>query len=92
MTPTPPETAKQLSFEEALAELEAVVHDLEAGDVSLEQALARYETGVMLLKQCYSQLRNAEQKVLLLTGEDAEGKPVTQPFEHTSADPRRRAK
>lgn len=75
-----------------MAELEAVVHDLEGGDVTLEQALARYETGVTLLKQCYDQLRNAEQKVFLLTGEDGDGKPVTQSFEHTSADPRRRVK
>jgi exodeoxyribonuclease VII small subunit len=91
MTPSTPENGKTLSFEEMLAELESVVHDLEAGDVSLEQALARYERGVTLLKQCYGQLQSAEQKIFLLNGESADGKPITQPFDHTSADPRRRA-
>ena len=91
MTPSTPENGKAQSFEEMLAELEAVVQDLEAGDVSLEQALARYERGVALLKQCYGQIQNGEQKILLLTGEGADGKPLTQPFNHVSADPRRRA-
>jgi exodeoxyribonuclease VII small subunit len=90
MTPSTPEAGKQLSFEEMLAELESVVHDLEAGDISLEQALARYERGVALLKQCYGQLQSAEQKIFLLNGEGPDGKPLMQPFDHVSADPRRR--
>src|SRR5262245_66624055 len=96
MNPTPPESAKSVSFEEALAELEAIVRELEAGDTSLEHALGRYEHGVGLLKRCYAQLRQAEQRVLLLSGEDADGKPAMQPFEHPSLpapdrpDPRRR--
>src|SRR5690349_11011698 len=96
MNPTPPEPAKPVSFEEALTELEAIVRELEAGDTSLEESLARYEHGVGLLKKCYAQLRQAEQRVLLLAGEDADGKPATTPFEHPSLpdpdrpDPRRR--
>lgn len=96
MNPTPPESAKPISFEEALSELETIVRDLEAGDSTLEESLSRYEQGVSLLKRCYAQLRQAEQRVLLLSGEDAEGKPATQPFEHPSQpdpdrpDPRRR--
>ena len=96
MTPSNPDPAKAPSFEEALAELEAIVRELEAGDTSLEHALGRYEHGVGLLKRCYAQLRQAEQRVLLLSGEDADGKPATQPFEHPSLpdpdrpDPRRR--
>ena len=77
--------AKTPSFEDALAGLEDIVRSLEAGDVSLEDALAKYESGVGLLKHCYGQLRQAEQRILLLSGEDADGKPVTQPFEHTSS-------
>jgi exodeoxyribonuclease VII small subunit len=73
-----------LTFEQALAELECVVRDLEDGQTGLEGALARYEAGVRLLKGCYQQLRAAEQRILLLTGEDADGKPVLQAFEHAA--------
>jgi exodeoxyribonuclease VII small subunit len=79
MNDSPPDT---LTFEEALADLETIVRQLEDGQTGLEEALARYERGVGLLKRCYAQLRQAEQKILLLTGVDAEGRPVLQPFEH----------
>jgi len=69
------------SFEEALAELERIVHDLEEGSIGLEESLARYEQGVALLKRCYTQLRDAEQRILLLTGVDEEGQPLLQPFQ-----------
>ena len=52
-----------LTFEEALGELDQIVRDLEDGNVSLEESLARYEQGVGLLKRCYTQLREAEQKI-----------------------------
>lgn len=79
---TPPTDA--LTFEQSLSELDRVVRDLEDGQLGLEEALARYETGVGLLKRCYGELRQAEQKILLLTGVDADGQPVTRPFEHTA--------
>ncbi len=85
MPPSVPDPAKGLSFEQALNDLEAIVRELEAGDISLETALVRYEAGVGLLRHCYSQLKQAEQKILLLAGEDADGKPLTQPFEHAPA-------
>src|SRR5436305_10599549 len=79
---------QNLTFEQALAELERIVRDLEDGQLGLEDALSRYEAGVGLLKECYVQLRRAEQRILLLTGTDAEGRPLTQPFEHAAtADP-----
>ncbi len=74
-----------LTFEQALAELERIVRELEDGQTGLEEALARYETGIGLLKRCYGQLRTAEQRILLLTGVDEEGRPITQPFAHTAA-------
>jgi exodeoxyribonuclease VII small subunit len=81
MSESPPENR---TFEQALAELEQIVRDLEDGETGLEQALARYEQGVGLLRQCYAQLQQAEQRILLLTGQDEEGRPVTCPFEHTA--------
>jgi exodeoxyribonuclease VII small subunit len=79
MSDSPPDN---LTFEQALTDLERIVRELEDGQTGLEEALARYETGIGLLKRCYSQLREAEQRILLLTGTDAEGRPVLQPFEH----------
>jgi exodeoxyribonuclease VII small subunit len=77
--------AEDLSFETALAELEAIVRVLEDGETGLEQSLAQYERGVGLLKHCYGQLRQAEQRILLLTGEDGDGQPLTRPFEHSAS-------
>jgi exodeoxyribonuclease VII small subunit len=79
-------TQDGLSFEDALAELEQVVRDLEDGQVGLEESLARYERGVGLIKACYAQLRDAEQRILLVTGTDDEGKPILQPFQHAATD------
>lgn len=83
-----------LTFEQALAELEKVVRQLEDGQIGLEEALAQYEKGVGLLKHCYGQLRKAEQRILELTGQNEEGKPLTRVFDHLAtmeavkADPR----
>jgi exodeoxyribonuclease VII small subunit len=87
--------ADNLTFEQALAELEGIVHDLEDGQTDLEKALQRYEQGVALLKRCYGQLQQVEQRILLLTGQDEDGQPITRPFEHAATlrpAPRRRRK
>jgi exodeoxyribonuclease VII small subunit len=78
------ETKEALSFEQALAELERIVHDLEDGRTGLEDALTRYEQGVALLKRCYGQLQQAEQRISLLVGVDGTGNPVTRPFGHSA--------
>ena len=72
------------TFEESLVELERTVRELEDGRLGLDEALARYEQGVGRIKFCYQQLRQAEQKVLLLTGVDENGQPLLQPFRHES--------
>src|SRR5262249_11212663 len=84
---TPPPPPGEMSFEQALAELESVVRALEDGNLALEESLARYELGVSLLKRCYGQLRQGERPIPLLTGADGEGRPVTQPFEHSAVEP-----
>lgn len=70
------------SFEKALAELERILQNLEDGTITLEDSLAQYERGVILLKNCYERLRDAEQRILKVTGVDGEGKPIFEPFEH----------
>ncbi len=74
--------ADRRTFEESLLELERMVRELEDGRLGLEDALARYEQGVGLIKGCYQQLRQAEQRILLLTGVDEERQPILQPFKH----------
>jgi exodeoxyribonuclease VII small subunit len=71
-------------FEDALAQIEKIVADLERGEPALSAALGKYENGVKLLRQCYELLEEAEHSVALLTGTDEEGNPVTTPFDATA--------
>ncbi len=54
---------EELDFEEAFAELEAIVQQLEAGSQSLDEALALYERGVALAKRCQELLDQAELRI-----------------------------
>ena len=67
----PDNTPAQPTFEQALAELEAIVDQLERGDLSLEQSLQSFERGVALTAVCQRALSQAEQRVEMLTGKDA---------------------
>jgi exodeoxyribonuclease VII small subunit len=61
--------------------LEKIVAELESGKLGLSDALERYEEGVKHLKGCQQLLEMAERKIELLSGVDAEGNPLTQPFD-----------
>lgn len=61
------ETVDALSFEQAIAELEKVVGQLERGDVALDESIALYERGAALRKRCQDKLKEAEEKVAKLT-------------------------
>ena len=77
------------SFEDSLGELESIVGELESGKLGLSDALARYEQGVRHLKSCHELLERVERKIELLSGMDAEGNPITEPFdeqEHASLE------
>ncbi len=56
----------EMSFEEAMAALEAVVGQLERGDVALEQSIALYERGAALKAHCAGKLNDAEAKVEMI--------------------------
>lgn len=60
---------KPLSLEENFAGLEAVIEQLEAEDISLEQAFSAYSSGIKLLKDCNDQIDRVEKKVLKLNEE-----------------------
>jgi exodeoxyribonuclease VII small subunit len=65
--------------------MEAIVYELEEGRVGLAEALARYEEGVGLLRQCFALLETAERRIELLTGVDAAGNPVVEPYDDTAS-------
>jgi exodeoxyribonuclease VII small subunit len=82
------EENKPQDFEGALKRLEEIVKELEAGDLSLEQSLERYEQGVGLARFCRAKLHEAERKIATLhkddSGEvrlDASGQPLLTPLE-----------
>jgi exodeoxyribonuclease VII small subunit len=56
----------QLSFEDALAQLESIVDTMESGDVPLAELMTRFEEGSKLLKLCETRLKEAELKIELL--------------------------
>lgn len=63
---------QEFRFEEAIADLQQVVEQLESGDLSLEDSLAAFEKGVGLVRYCNQKLSEVEQKVELLI-KDKEG-------------------
>ena len=75
--------AKRLNLEKAMGELEAIVEQLEAGDLPLDKSLQQFERGVKLSRDCQSALEQAEQKVEVLVGEELR---EFQPEEDTDAD------
>jgi exodeoxyribonuclease VII small subunit len=66
--PEAPETSiiPPSNFEQSLAQLEALVAQLESGDLPLDAALASFEQGVRLTRECQGALNAAQQKVQVL--------------------------
>jgi len=62
-----PPKPKQAGFEGALAELEALVAGMEAGNMPLDEALRSFERGVQLTRDCQAALQAAQQRVQVLT-------------------------
>lgn len=61
------QSIESMAFEEAMAELEKIVGQLERGDVPLEQSITLYERGAALKARCEKTLAEAEEKVAKLT-------------------------
>lgn len=57
------------SFEQAMADLEQLVAQMEAGDLPLEASVAAYKRGVELVRYCNAQLESVDQQVKLLEGD-----------------------
>ena len=57
------------SFEQAIAELESMVNEIENDEVKLEVALEKYQKGIALVKFCQDKLVEVEQKIKILDGD-----------------------
>jgi len=68
------------NFEDALAELEQIVADIESGQVGLEESLVRYERGTFLIQHCRGVLNSAEKQIELLS-KTAEGGLASAPMD-----------
>lgn len=71
-----------VKFEEALARLEAIVAELERGELPLEDSMRIFEEGIKLSKVCLKMLEEAERKVeVLVKDKDKDGKKRTRTFD-----------
>ena len=71
---------KALNLEKSLSGLEALVEELESGDLPLDKAMQKFEEGVKLTRECQAALREAEQKVEILL-QNADGEEDLQAFD-----------
>jgi len=87
---------EEMKFEKAMEKLEKIVQDLETGNISLDEAIKKYEEGVQLAGQCQRKLLQAEKKIEVLT-KTLDGSLKAVPMEEegletTEAKPKRPAK
>jgi len=76
----PADDVAAMSFEQALKELEAVVHRLEGGEAALDESIRLYERGDRLRRRCADRLDEAQTRVEAIRL-DADGRPAgTRPF------------
>lgn len=70
----------KINFEEALLKLEIIVKELEAGELSLEDSLAKFAEGVFLSKICLNALNAAQHQIDKIL-QDEEGRLTLRPFQ-----------
>lgn len=63
---------EEMSFEEAVKELETIVQQLEQGNVPLEESLESFQRGIKLSEYCKQKLQNAEETVTKIANKDGE--------------------
>ncbi|MGD9660076.1 MAG: exodeoxyribonuclease VII small subunit [Porticoccaceae bacterium] len=63
---------KSINFEQSIDELESLVESLESGTLTLEDSLKAFEKGVRITRECQDALKEAEQKISLLS-QDSQG-------------------
>lgn len=74
------DTVKDMSFEQALAELEKIVHSLESGQAPLAESISSYERGVSLKNYCEKKLKEAQEKIEKISLK-SDGSVTTEPLD-----------
>ncbi|MGR3219516.1 MAG: exodeoxyribonuclease VII small subunit [Candidatus Anammoxibacter sp.] len=75
----------KFKFEDSMQKLEDLVCVLEEGDLTLEESLAKYESGIKIYKQCVSLLEGIEKKIKILTNVE-DGEMQTKEFQIEDAE------
>ena len=63
---------QDFNFEKAVENLEQLVSSMESGELSLEDSLKAFETGIKLTRECQTALKEAEQKIQILMNEEGD--------------------
>ncbi|MBT8077224.1 MAG: exodeoxyribonuclease VII small subunit [Gammaproteobacteria bacterium] len=72
--------SKNLNLEKSLSQLEALIEELEGGELPLDKAMKKFEEGIKLTRGCQAALKDAEQKVEVLL-KSAGGEELLQDLE-----------
>lgn len=75
----------EIKFEESLKKLEKLVEDLEKGDLSLDEALKKYQEGIELARLCAQRLESAKKKIDVLV-KNKKGEFELKPLEDTNLE------
>ncbi len=75
----------EMKFEDALKKLEKIVDDLEKGDLSLDEALKKYQDGIELSRICSQRLDSAKKKIEVLV-KNKKGEFELKPFDEKTAE------
>lgn len=75
----------EIKFEEAMRKLEKIVEELEKGDISLDDALKKYQEGIELSKVCAQRLDNAKKKIDILV-RNKKGEFELKPLDETKIE------
>ncbi len=71
---------EELTFEDAIEDLEKIVSELEGGKLTLDESVKKFEEGMKLSKHCNEILEKAEKQITILT-ENADGSLMEEPFQ-----------
>jgi exodeoxyribonuclease VII small subunit len=75
----------EIKFEESLKKLEKIVTDLEAGDLTLDEALKKYQEGIELSRLCSQRLESAKKKIVVLV-KNKKGELELKPLEEVKEE------
>lgn len=78
--------ADELSYEQAIDRLEALIERIESGEIGLEESLKQYEAGMALIRRCRAILSTAERKIAELTVGDDGTLTVAEEEDASAAD------